>query len=81
MLNSSETILNYITSNSLSFYEDQTLSKYDCWTCPMLPTCGGACPKEWSEGRIPCPPTKFNIKERMLLAVVRSQNHQQNLSI
>ncbi len=24
MLNSSETILNYITSNSLSFYEDQT---------------------------------------------------------
>lgn len=64
-----------------SFYEDQTLSKYDCWTCPMLPTCGGACPKEWSEGRIPCPPTKFNIKERMLLAVVRSQNHQQNLSI
>jgi uncharacterized protein len=33
----------------------------------MLPTCGGGCPKEWSEGRKPCPPTKLNITERMLL--------------
>lgn len=63
-----------------SFYEDHTLSKFDCWNCPMLPTCGGACPKEWSEGRIPCPPTKFNIKERMLLAVVNSYKQDQEVT-
>ena len=38
-----------------------------CSACPMLPACGGACPKQWSEGRVPCPSTKVNLPERLAL--------------
>lgn len=40
---------------------------YPCGSCEILPLCGGSCPKQWNEGLCPCPPTKFNIRERMLL--------------
>lgn len=53
--------------NFLSFYKPHNLNKFHCPNCPMLPVCGGSCPKEWYEGRIPCPSTKFNIKEKMML--------------
>ncbi len=65
--------LNHPNSPWGNFYSEDVISRYDCGTCVMLPTCGGGCPKEWSEGRIPCPPTKFNIKQRMLLEYIRSQ--------
>ncbi len=42
---------------------------YDCGRCPMLPVCGGACPKEWADGHKPCPSAKENMPERLLLAV------------
>jgi uncharacterized protein len=38
-----------------------------CGECQMLPTCGGACPKQWSEGNTPCPSAKTNIAERLTL--------------
>lgn len=38
-----------------------------CNSCEMLPVCGGGCPKHWREGLIPCPPPKFNIKQRLKL--------------
>lgn len=38
-----------------------------CHHCPILPVCGGACPKLWSEGRVPCPSMKANLGERLLL--------------
>jgi uncharacterized protein len=38
-----------------------------CGTCRMLPVCGGACPKQWSEGRSPCPSARANISERLTL--------------
>jgi uncharacterized protein len=38
-----------------------------CGACRMLPVCGGACPKQWSEGRVPCPPAKTNMPERLTL--------------
>lgn len=38
-----------------------------CQRCAMLPACGGACPKQWSEGNTPCPPAKTNIGERLAL--------------
>lgn len=41
---------------------------YACSSCRMLPVCGGACPKEWLEGREPCPSAKRNIEQRILLA-------------
>lgn len=64
--------LKHSNSPWANFYSDSVLSQYGCWTCPMLPTCGGSCPKEWGEGRIPCPSTKYNIEQRMLLAYVKS---------
>ncbi|WP_223160760.1 radical SAM/SPASM domain-containing protein [Salinispora cortesiana] len=36
-----------------------------CSTCPLYPTCGGACPKLWREGHWPCPSFKFNIQARL----------------
>lgn len=47
--------------------------EFDCATCPMLPVCGGACPKSWLEGMAPCPSTKHNIQERLLLAYAVSR--------
>jgi uncharacterized protein len=38
-----------------------------CAECPMLPVCGGACPKQWEEGNVPCPSAKENISERLAL--------------
>jgi len=38
-----------------------------CESCQMLPVCGGACPKQWSEGNTPCPSSKENIVERLTL--------------
>jgi len=38
-----------------------------CGACQMLPVCGGACPKQWSEERVPCPSTKTNMPERLTL--------------
>jgi uncharacterized protein len=39
----------------------------------MLPVCGGACPKQWHEGRAPCPSAKKNLGERLMLALALSQ--------
>jgi len=50
------------------FLNDIEQGKYDCDSCRMLPVCGGACPKEWRDGGEPCPSTKWNIKERLVLA-------------
>ncbi len=38
-----------------------------CHSCSMFPVCGGACPKLWSEGKVPCPSMKSNIHERLAL--------------
>ncbi len=40
-----------------------------CSDCRMLPVCGGACPKAWLEGQVPCPSAKHNITQRLLLDV------------
>ncbi|WP_371503265.1 radical SAM protein [Kitasatospora sp. NBC_00374] len=42
-----------------------------CSRCPILPVCGGSCPKLWREGHLPCPSVKFNWAERLDLAVRR----------
>jgi uncharacterized protein len=47
------------------FYTDVERGRYDCHECPMLPTCGGHCPKSWVEGTPACPSPKFNIEERL----------------
>lgn len=50
-----------------SFHEDVLNDKYPCKHCELLPLCGGRCPKEWMEGRVPCPSVKENINQRMIL--------------
>ncbi len=43
-----------------------------CSECEFLPTCGGSCPKHWSERDPPCPSYKFNIQERLCLVAERN---------
>lgn len=58
--------------NLLGKFNDEVLAgKYDCSACPMLPVCGGACPKEWKEGRVPCPTNKSNLDKKLLLYYVQ----------
>jgi uncharacterized protein len=47
-----------------------------CQRCPMLPVCGGSCPKLWGEGKVPCPSVKSNIRERLALWYA---THKENL--
>ena len=42
-----------------------------CARCPLLPVCGGSCPKLWQEGHLPCPSLRFNWNERLDLAAAR----------
>lgn len=39
-----------------------------CQQCRLLPVCGGACPKAWQEGEVPCPSLKVNAQQRVDLA-------------
>jgi uncharacterized protein len=50
-----------------TFYDRVEKGTYPCRECPMLPVCGGACPKAWLEGEVPCPPPKYNIGQRLIL--------------
>jgi uncharacterized protein len=43
-----------------------------CTGCAKLPVCGGACPKQWAEGKNPCPTFKFAGERRLIQAVVGS---------
>lgn len=48
---------------SFATFNDEILNgKLPCSSCFALPVCGGACPKEWAEGRIPCPSFKHNAE-------------------
>jgi radical SAM protein with 4Fe4S-binding SPASM domain len=60
------------------FLDDVHSGKYPCHTCPMLPVCGGSCPKLWLEGQVPCPSAKLNIEQRMLLAWMPMQKKKPN---
>lgn len=42
-----------------------------CGRCPLLPVCGGSCPKLWREGHMPCPSMKFNWDARVDIAARR----------
>lgn len=43
-----------------------------CSHCPLFATCGGACPKAWSEDHPPCPSYKFNLQGRLDLIAERN---------
>lgn len=42
-----------------------------CARCPLLPVCGGMCPKLWRESHVPCPSMKQNWADRMDLAAMK----------
>ncbi|AZZ58838.1 SPASM domain-containing protein [Riemerella anatipestifer] len=39
----------------------------NCIECIFFPVCSGECPKQWMNGKVPCPSFKFNMGERLLL--------------
>ncbi len=49
-----------------------TTGKVPCSTCSIFGVCGGACPKEWEEGQIPCPSYKHpgNMQGRIHIAAL-----------
>jgi uncharacterized protein len=51
-----------------NFNERVANNEYACSKCNLFPVCGGRCPKLWLEGVVPCPPAKYNIEQRLLLA-------------
>ncbi|HZM75973.1 MAG TPA: radical SAM protein [Candidatus Limnocylindrales bacterium] len=53
------------------WYDSVSENSVPCGRCPILPICGGSCPKLWREGHIPCPTIKFNFQERLELAAGR----------
>lgn len=55
-----------------SFPSDVGRGVYPCSKCVMLPVCGGGCPKLWEDGKIPCPSSKSNIPQRLLLSYLLS---------
>lgn len=53
----------------------QNKSNSPCSKCPVLPMCGGMCPKSWKEGNIACPPIKYNIKDKLILDFLINQHN------
>ncbi|WP_037607086.1 radical SAM/SPASM domain-containing protein [Streptacidiphilus rugosus] len=53
------------------WYEQVGAGDAQCSRCPILPVCGGSCPKLWREGHLPCPSVRFNWAARMDLAARR----------
>ncbi|MCH7232154.1 radical SAM protein [Glycomyces sp. L485] len=47
------------------WYAQVTAGEWQCSSCPILPVCGGSCPKLWTEGHLPCPSIKFNWDEKL----------------
>jgi uncharacterized protein len=50
------------------FRERIRRGEYPCRECAVLPLCGGSCAKKWEDGETPCPPMKYNMPARLLLA-------------
>jgi len=64
-----------LTARVHANWNDEILAgKFPCHSCRMLPVCGGACPKSWHEDMRACPPSKFNIKEKLQLAYIVSKS-------
>jgi len=68
------TIGNLVESSTLNqdvplrnWYQVIAAEKNLCYSCNLLPVCGGYCPLKWMEGSIACPSFKYNIEDRMVL--------------
>jgi uncharacterized protein len=54
-------------AHKLRTWNEQLLAREheSCDACPMLPVCGGQCPKSWHEGNPACPSAKLNMRQRL----------------
>ncbi|MCZ4090601.1 radical SAM protein [Ensifer psoraleae] len=66
-----ETSGNAIDYDFRSFSDAIERHEVPCWQCKMLPVCGGACPKQWADGNVPCPTFKFNAHQLLLQELCR----------
>jgi len=67
-------VLDY-PNKPLANWNDIVMNKeYPCGTCPVLPVCGGSCPKTWTEGIYSCPPIKHNIEDRIMLSYLLTKD-------
>lgn len=53
------------------WYDQVGDSRQQCGRCPLLPVCGGSCPKLWREGHVPCPSMRHNWAGRLDLEAER----------
>ncbi|WP_405582855.1 radical SAM protein [Streptomyces sp. NBC_01190] len=53
------------------WYDQVDSGGAQCARCPILPVCGGSCPKLWRDGHLPCPSLRFNWEERLDIEVRR----------
>lgn len=53
------------------WYDQIEDGQWQCSSCPLLPVCGGRCPKLWSDGHIPCPSMKFDWIGKLDLAAMK----------
>src|SRR5690606_9418034 len=53
------------------WYDQVADGQQQCGRCPVLPVCGGSCPKLWREGYLPCPSIRFNWETRLDLTAQR----------
>jgi uncharacterized protein len=53
------------------WYEQVEDGHQQCGRCPLLPVCGGSCPRMWREGSVPCPSVKFNWADRLDIAAAK----------
>jgi uncharacterized protein len=64
-----------VENKPLNDWNDTLLTdRFPCHSCKMLPVCGGGCPKSWHEDMRACPSNKFNIKEKLLLSYLVSND-------
>lgn len=80
----SRAIQSYMNTNLLVREKSRSFESFNlsvrsldmpCSTCFAFPVCGGACPKEWNEGRVPCPSFKYTAKEALKSAIVTKEQH------
>lgn len=68
---------NIIAKESSRSYEsfNSSVKSFEsvCSSCFAFPVCGGACPKEWDEGRIPCPSFKYTASEALKSAIITKE--------
>lgn len=58
---------NYRDKNVITEWNDELKKdQYWCNKCPILPMCGGRCPKSWVEGEPACPTIKYSMEDRLL---------------